>query len=167
MSNRTKPSWWLRRRKLPSTSPPLPPAPWPASVSRLAAVVPVATVIAYILKQGETLADLPGSAVPAAPVPAAAVPAAPAPALPASQAPTVPPPVAQPATPIAARIAKEHGLDLAQVPAAGDRIRREDVERFLASRQPASPQQNQPAIRQELRPRPPRAAWHVRVGHPP
>ena len=103
------------------------------------AVVPVATVIAFILKPGESLADLPGNAVPAAPVPTAApVPAAPAAAPSPAPAAAAQAPSAQPATPIAARIAREHGLDLSQVPAAGDRIRREDVERYLASQAPAS-----------------------------
>jgi pyruvate dehydrogenase E2 component (dihydrolipoamide acetyltransferase) len=102
---------------------------------QVGAVVPVATVIAYVLKEGETVKDLPA----AAPAPAAAAPA-PATPLPASIAPPVSPPAVQPVTPIAARMAKEHGLDLAQVPTAGDRIRREDVERFLAGRQPASSQ---------------------------
>jgi pyruvate dehydrogenase E2 component (dihydrolipoamide acetyltransferase) len=90
-------------------------------------VVPVTTVIAYILKEGETLKDLPAAAT------AQATPA-PAP-LPAPQAPVQPSPVsAVAATPIAARMAREYNLDLAQVPAAGERITREDVERYLASR---------------------------------
>ncbi len=33
----------------------------------------------------------------------------------------------------AIQLAREHGIDLARVPASGDRIRREDVERFLAA----------------------------------
>lgn len=90
-------------------------------------VVPVTQVIAYILKAGETLKDLPpdmdavsSTAVPAAlePAPIKSVKAA---------------PVALPATPVAERVAREHGLDLGQISASGDRIKREDVERFLES----------------------------------
>src|SRR5512140_651257 len=60
--------------------------------------VPVTTVIAYILKEGETTADLPQDAMPA---PAVAVIA----------------PVPAAATPVAARLARESGVDLAQVQA--------------------------------------------------
>lgn len=95
-------------------------------------VVPVAEVIAYILKEGETLADLPpsaqgartGSQAPAA----AASPTAP------TQAPVA-------ATPVALRMAQELGLDLSQVPASGERITRQDIERFLSQR--AAPQAEQ------------------------
>ncbi len=83
-------------------------------------VVPVTTVIAYILKEGETIADLPKDAdIPA-------------------MAGTVPEPAqaqgvqATAATPVAARMAKENGVDLSRVPAAGDRITREDVEKYIA-----------------------------------
>jgi pyruvate dehydrogenase E2 component (dihydrolipoamide acetyltransferase) len=79
-------------------------------------VVPVTEVIAYILKPGETMADLPGGGrvVEAAPPPAALKPAA--------------------ATPVAQRMAHEQGVDLSQVPAEGGRVRRADVERFLLQR---------------------------------
>ena len=56
--------------------------------------VPVTTIIAYILKEGETLADLPGEA-PAVRQPLAA----------ASPEPTIPP--QHPATPLAARLAQD------------------------------------------------------------
>jgi len=39
----------------------------------------------------------------------------------------------------AIQLAREHGVDLARVPASGDRIRREDVERFLAASPDAGP----------------------------
>jgi pyruvate dehydrogenase E2 component (dihydrolipoamide acetyltransferase) len=65
--------------------------------------VPVTTVIAYILKPGETAADLPG-----------AVTAGPA------------------ATPVAKRAAQDLGVELARVPAAGKRVTRQDVERYAA-----------------------------------
>lgn len=87
-------------------------------------VVPVTTVIAYILKEGETLAGLPGTAAPATP----------AQAEPASVAPQA---VPLNVTPIAARMAKEEGIDLAKVPASGNKITREDVEKYLAGQQPA------------------------------
>lgn len=95
--------------------------------------VPVATVIAYILKEGETAADLPRDEA-AKPAVATAV-------LKSIS------PVARPdlglaaaaaiqATPVAARLAKEKGVNLSQVPASGERITKEDVEHYLAG-QPA------------------------------
>jgi pyruvate dehydrogenase E2 component (dihydrolipoamide acetyltransferase) len=89
-------------------------------------VVPVTQVIAYILKQGETLADLPQLNL--APEPAKIeVP-------PPGSLPRVDVPIATVnASPVAMRMAKEKGVDLSQVPASGDRITREDVERFIAS----------------------------------
>ncbi len=69
-------------------------------------VVPVTTVIAQIMKEGETPAPVQPSAVTALVLPAA--------------------------TPIAARIAKEEGVDLSKVSAAGNKITREDVEKYLA-----------------------------------
>jgi len=85
-------------------------------------VVPVTEVIAYILKEGETLADLPGSDLPAS-----------QPAVPQ------PPPLpiqAEPvqASPVAARMAKEAGLDIKDIPASGAKVMRQDVERYLADR---------------------------------
>jgi pyruvate dehydrogenase E2 component (dihydrolipoamide acetyltransferase) len=87
--------------------------------------VPVTTVIAYILKEGETPADLPKEGKPAAPAKVESAPRT-----------VQPEPVQTPTlavTPVAARIAKEKGVDLAQVTARGDRITREDVEQFLFS----------------------------------
>ncbi len=91
-------------------------------------VVPVTTVIAYILKEGETVADLPKDAT-APEVSAATATPEPIPAKDAS--------VAAVATPVAARVAKENGVDLSQVPTGGDRITREDVEKYLASKKAA------------------------------
>jgi pyruvate dehydrogenase E2 component (dihydrolipoamide acetyltransferase) len=92
-------------------------------------VVPVTKVIAYILKEGETLADLPKSDLPAAsPKPEV---------VPASEPVVAAKTVSVSATPVAVRMAKEEGIDLAQVTAAGDRITREDVERFIASQKTA------------------------------
>lgn len=87
-------------------------------------VVPVTKVIAYILKEGETLADLPKADLPA-PLSKPEV----APVLqpvPASHIASVA------ATPIAIRMAKEEGVDLSKVTTSGDKITREDVERFIA-----------------------------------
>jgi pyruvate dehydrogenase E2 component (dihydrolipoamide acetyltransferase) len=83
--------------------------------------VPVTTVMAYILKEGETLADLPktdSQALPSGPE-------------------VVSPRQTMVATPIALRIAKEEGVDLSLVPTSGDRITRGDVEHFLARQKTA------------------------------
>lgn len=84
--------------------------------------VPVTKVIAYILKEGETLADLPKMDLPK---PEAA---------PVSQPVAVPQAISVSATPIAIRMAKEEGVDLSKVQASGVRITREDVERFIADK---------------------------------
>ena len=88
-------------------------------------VVPVTKVIAYILKAGETLTDLPQDGAPAT-----APKSEPAPV---SQPATQPQALSIIATPVAARMAKEEGVDLSKVHATGDRITREDVARFIAS----------------------------------
>jgi pyruvate dehydrogenase E2 component (dihydrolipoamide acetyltransferase) len=94
-------------------------------------VVPVTTVIAYILKEEESLRDLPAEDAPSI------TQAAPATiettkgngkAAPPSSANAVS------ATPVAMRAAKELGVDLSKVPPSGTRITREDVERYAASR---------------------------------
>ena len=85
--------------------------------------VPVTTVIAYILKEGESAADLPKQA--AIPHETASANAT----VPEQAAATVVPAV----TPIAARLAKEKGVDLSKVPASGERITREDVEQYLTA----------------------------------
>lgn len=92
-------------------------------------VVPVTKVIAYILKEGETLADLPQDDSP----PPLATPEA----APVSQTLTAAPAAPVQATPIAMRMAKEEGVDLSKVSTTGSRITREDVEQFIASRQSA------------------------------
>ena len=88
-------------------------------------VVPVTTIIAYILKEGESIADLPqtnsSNSLPfAKPVLTEAVVAT------GSTTPAN-------ATPIAVRMAQAEGVDLSQVPASGEKITRQDVERFLAN----------------------------------
>jgi pyruvate dehydrogenase E2 component (dihydrolipoamide acetyltransferase) len=99
--------------------------------------VPVTTVIAYILKEGETTADLPKDGVPVAPARSqvSSKEALPIPAQIKIAPMEIPPasPAVPAATPVAARIAKENGVDLTQVTAHGDRITREDVEQFIAS----------------------------------
>lgn len=84
-------------------------------------VIPVATVIAYVLQPGEELPE--DVAPPAADTSAAAEAAAP-------QHPTAP--SDQRATPVARRRAAAAGIDIASVPAPGDgKVTRQDVEAFL------------------------------------
>jgi pyruvate dehydrogenase E2 component (dihydrolipoamide acetyltransferase) len=105
------------------------PAPATGTLARImfkeGDVVPVTKVIAYILKEGETLADLP--TIDEGPSTLSRTEA-----LPIQQPVTAAPAVSLLATPVAIRMAKEEGVDLAQVPASGERIKREDVERFIA-----------------------------------
>ena len=91
-------------------------------------VVPVTTVIAYILKDGETLADLPQADSAPLSKPAS---------VPVIQ--TVVAAQAAPvnATPVAARMAKEEGVDLSKVVSSGEKITRRDVERYLVNQKPA------------------------------
>lgn len=93
-------------------------------------VVPVTKVIAYILKEGETPADLPPADETPSPLLMPEV-------VPIPQTMTAVQATPVPATPIAIRMAKEEGVDLSKVPATGDRITREDVERFIASQKSA------------------------------
>jgi pyruvate dehydrogenase E2 component (dihydrolipoamide acetyltransferase) len=87
-------------------------------------VVPVTKVIAYILKEGETLADLPKADSPTPPSRTEVAPV--------SQPVSAPPAATVSATPVAIRMAKEEGVDLSKVSTSGDKITREDVERFIA-----------------------------------
>jgi pyruvate dehydrogenase E2 component (dihydrolipoamide acetyltransferase) len=96
--------------------------------------VPVGTVVARILAAGETAEAGVPQAAPAPQAAAAPMPATPAPAapMPAARAP-VAPAGADPrprATPLARRLAREHGLDLASLRGSGPRgrIGRADVE---------------------------------------
>ncbi len=114
------------------------PAPATGTLARIlfkdGDMVPVTKVIAYILKEGETLADLP---------PANSTPLPPKPepfdraqgkAVPVPQTETAAQAASIIATPVAMRMAKEEGVDLSKVTSSGERITREDVERFLASK---------------------------------
>jgi pyruvate dehydrogenase E2 component (dihydrolipoamide acetyltransferase) len=96
--------------------------------------VPVGTVVARILAAGETAeAGVPQAApapqAAAAPMPATPAPAAPMPAVRAPVAPAGADPRPR-ATPLARRLAREHGLDLASLRGSGPRgrIGRADVE---------------------------------------
>ncbi len=83
-------------------------------------VVPVATVIAQILKPGETLAD---QSTPAPVIAKAAeVP---------ENLPTLAP--AAQASPLALRVAQELGVDIAKVPTSKGKVSKEDVEAYAAS----------------------------------
>jgi pyruvate dehydrogenase E2 component (dihydrolipoamide acetyltransferase) len=108
------------------------PSPASGTLARIAyqagEVVPVTTVIAYILKEGETLTDLPQGDPVAAPLPQPV-------AVPVEKI-VVPAVTSLPATPVARRMANEEGVDLSQVAASGDRITRKDVELYLSHRQP-------------------------------
>jgi pyruvate dehydrogenase E2 component (dihydrolipoamide acetyltransferase) len=97
--------------------------------------VPIGQPIAFIARSGEQVP------APAAPVAATALPAAPgcAPAAAAPAAPKVAPSVVtnanHRATPLAERVASEHGLELGSITGTGPqgRITREDVEQALAA----------------------------------
>lgn len=78
--------------------------------------VPVGEVIALILEPGESVPDQPASAPEASPAPAVSQP-------PAAARP--------PASPVAARIAAEHHVDLDQVKPEGSRIQKEDVLAYI------------------------------------
>lgn len=84
-------------------------------------VVPVTQVIAYILKDGERLELISTSEEPQA--------------LSASNGGPEPRPAAAAvsASPVAQRMAQDLGVDLGQVPAAGPRITRADVERYVSA----------------------------------
>ena len=123
--------------------------------------VPVGTVVARILARGEAVAvaPAPGAAAPsptAAPVSGAFVPV---PAAPAQAARVASPPAASAsaasaasgrprATPLARRMARTHGIELAAIAGSGPlgRIGRGDVEAFLASAAPAAPAAVAPTV---------------------
>lgn len=102
------------------------PAPASGTLAGISAnvddVVPVTTVIAYVLAEGETVDQLPSQPT-AATAPTAGAQAEPPPA--ASAPRTVS------ATPVAERMAREHGIDLSKISAAGERLTKADVESYL------------------------------------
>jgi pyruvate dehydrogenase E2 component (dihydrolipoamide acetyltransferase) len=85
-------------------------------------VVPVATVIAYVLKSGETLADLPTETAKSEPTKKLSD-ASPIPHAETSIA----------ASPLAARMAKDLGIDINLVPSSGTRISKEDIEAYASA----------------------------------
>jgi pyruvate dehydrogenase E2 component (dihydrolipoamide acetyltransferase) len=93
--------------------------------------IPVGHVIALIAKPDEVISA--PKAAPAQPsAPASAAPSTPTPA-----SPTAPPSagngVSAPITPVAARVAAEHGVDISRIQPTGNRIQKEDVLAYLAS----------------------------------
>lgn len=92
---------------------------------------PVGQTIAWLLAPGETL---PGVQPTSAATPAAT---APTPAPVAAAQPAAPALVPLPATPVAARMAAEHGVDLRAVKASGERIQKEDILAYLAEQEKA------------------------------
>ena len=95
--------------------------------------VPVGQVIALLLAEGEAAG---------APAAVSASPARPARALPATPAAVKPPvaaraPVAVAASPLARRLAAEHGVDLSELPATAGRISKADVLAWLQREQKA------------------------------
>ncbi len=100
------------------------------------ATVGVNAIVARISVSGGAPAAAPAPAAPA-PAPAAPAPAAAAPA-PAAPAPATPAPAAAepqgPLSPLVKKMAREYGIDLAQVSGtgAGSRITKQDVENYMA-----------------------------------
>jgi pyruvate dehydrogenase E2 component (dihydrolipoamide acetyltransferase) len=92
-------------------------------------VVPVTTIIAYILKEGESSAELPQGNLSITQPLTEPVP------IEGSIAAVLAAPVS--ATPVAARMAKAEGVDLSKVTASGEKITRQDVEHYLANQNPA------------------------------
>jgi pyruvate dehydrogenase E2 component (dihydrolipoamide acetyltransferase) len=89
--------------------------------------IPVGQVIAVIAKPGEEVA--PVKSAPAQPAAAPSEPPAaptPAPSSPANGG-------SAPITPVAARMAADHGIDVSRIQPAGSRIQKEDVLAYLAS----------------------------------
>jgi pyruvate dehydrogenase E2 component (dihydrolipoamide acetyltransferase) len=84
-------------------------------------IVPVTKVIAYILKEGETIADLPQ-------LDEASVPSRPQPVIATKKIASA---SSVAATPVAVRMAKEEGIDLSKVTTSGAKVTREDVARYI------------------------------------
>ena len=95
--------------------------------------VPVGQVIALLLAEGEAAAV----AAPVAPGPAPAKPASPASPVAAKPAAASRAPAAVAASPLARRLAAEHGVDLSELPATSGRISKADVLAWLQREQKA------------------------------
>ncbi|MDQ7850709.1 MAG: dihydrolipoamide acetyltransferase family protein [Armatimonadota bacterium] len=106
--------------------------------------VPVGQPIAIIARPGEAAGEAPSA--PERPL-AAAAPPAPTRAAPKEAPQRVPPEERIKASPLARRLAREHGIDLAEVQGTGPegRITKEDVEAHLARRAAAAPAPAAPA----------------------
>ncbi|GAP62104.1 2-oxoglutarate dehydrogenase E2 component [Ardenticatena maritima] len=118
--------------------------------------VPVGTVLAWVGEPGEKPGEN-GSApaeAPAAPQPAAASTSATAPKPAADKS------AAQRISPVVARLAAEHNIDLSQIQGSGrgGRITKKDVLRYLEEREKAAAQPAQPAAPQPAAPPPPKPA---------
>jgi pyruvate dehydrogenase E2 component (dihydrolipoamide acetyltransferase) len=104
-------------------------------------VIAVGKTIALILAPGEAVAQEPARQEPAALSQTTSATGAPVstPATPAAEAGLKPTPTTAhvPASPLAARMAAEHGLDLAQIKPSGGKVQKEDVLAYLAAQQPA------------------------------
>lgn len=97
--------------------------------------IPVGQVIAVIAKPDEVLAA--PTAAPAAP---AAAPATPEPTPPAPSTPAATPSAPTsggnaPITPVAARMAADHGIDVSRIQPTGNRIQKDDVLAYLATQE--------------------------------
>lgn len=107
-------------------------------VAPVGMTVPVGAVVGFLLLPGESVAHLP----PVAPPAAAAAPATPAPPLPT----ITPGPSAEAeerrVSPLARRLAQEHGVDIATVQGSGPggRIVKEDILRAAEARKAAAPE---------------------------
>ncbi len=99
---------------------------------------PVTKVVAYILGEGETEADLPPAESESSPA-----------QTPESQEPVSEKAAQQAstkaATPLAERMAKAENLDLNEIPAVGEKITKEDIEAYLEGRDEVQPRVKTPA----------------------
>jgi pyruvate dehydrogenase E2 component (dihydrolipoamide acetyltransferase) len=104
--------------------------------------IPIGTVIAYILEEGEELPERPTEVLPSKEV-----------SHPKAEAPPQPTPPTVSATPVAQKMAQDHGLDLRSIPTTGAKITKSDVERFLKTEAPSPPGEviASPAARRKAR----------------
>lgn len=115
------------------------PAPAGGTLSRITVesgdVVPVTSVIAYILAEGESEADLPAQDD---------GPSSPETVEPEPDHQPDPPATSIASTPVAKRIAREFGIDLTDVPTRNNRVTKADVERYLAEKGDAASEKPAP-----------------------
>ncbi len=101
--------------------------------------VPVTQVIAYILEEGETEADLPQEEKAANTEPQAEK------VVKQDESTSTAEERQKPATPVAERMAKAEDIDLSKVPASGEKITKEDVEAYLGGLESVKPRVETPA----------------------